>query len=369
MVRLNIPYRSQWDKVDANKYNADCGPTCAAMVLNYHNISATPNSIYADNFPNKDVREFTTFNELIGVFKKHQIEVGYRQASNKQEALTKLRTNMDAGRPMITLVNYRPWRQYDPIKRNDFNGGHFVVVTGYDEANIYMNDPLFGLWITPATKGAHFPMPIDIFCAGWAGFAANNPNWSYLLLGAPEGQATAVSQPENIVVPPLPPKPVPPEPAPASNAVAGTVMTDIDRRIRALAAYRWAEEPNLNDAAVAKLWRDHLGDWGLTYQKHVVQPGESYTVLANRFLGESHRWPAIQAYNTFTHDGLWVGETVLIPDLGQSGAHLDPTLPKDTVNFAKALNLDDLVDPDQTPMDYNDLWDDSINLGYVEAES
>lgn len=143
-------------------------------------------------------------------------------------------------------------------------------------------------------------------------------------------------------------------------------MEDVNRRIRALAAYRWAEAPDFNDETAVKLWRDNLGDWGHTYQEHTVQSGESYSALAQRYYGQARRWQAIRAYNTSNRDSLWVGETVLIPKLGQSGAHLNPALPSDTLSGVKAIDLDELVDPDETSLDYNALWDDSINLGYVE---
>ncbi len=366
MTHLNIPYRSQWDKADAGNYDADCGPTCAAMILNYHNISSTPNSIYAENFPHKKKSEFTNFTELMAVFKKHGVAIEYRQANNRQEALYHLRANIDAGKPMVTLINYLHWRQHDPIGRNKFNGGHFVVVVGYDNAHVYIHDPLFGLWVS-VNHGAYYPLPIDIFCAGWAGFAQGNPNWAYLLAAANGSQPTAVTQPAPPV--PTPPKPAPVAPAPVSDSASSKTMDDINRRIRTLAAYRWAEEPNFNDATAVALWREHLGDWGLTYREHIVQSGDSYSALAQRYYSEARRWPGIRAYNTFTHDGLWVGETVLIPNVGESGAHLSPALPKNTVDFAKAIDLDNLVDPDEVPLDYDALWDDSINLGHVEAEN
>jgi uncharacterized protein YvpB len=369
MPRLDIPYRSQW-AADADKYSADCGPTCVAMVLGYHNIHTTPNQIYAENFPHKEVDEYTNFNELIGVFRRHQVGVAYREAGNRAEALHHLRANIDVGKPIIALVHYRSWRAYGPIRANDFDGGHFVVVTGYDNEHIYMHDPLFGLWITPASTGAHFAMPIDVFCAGWSSFTPRtdgkgNPNWAYLIA---DGKGQPVQPTPGPVPAPPPPPSAPAAPPPPPAVTSGRLMEDVNRRIRALVAYRWAEAPNFHDETAVALWRDHLGDWGYTYQEHTVQAGESYTILAQRYFGQAHRWPAIRAYNTSNRESLWVGETILIPDLGQSGAHLNPALPSDTLSEVKSLDLDDLVDPEQSPMDYNALWDDSIYLGYVEEE-
>ena len=368
MIRLNIPYRSQWDKKDAGHYSSDCGPTCAAMVLNYHNISITPNQIYAENFPEKGVKDFTTLPEMGRIFKKYNVPATYKKYSDQQDAVAHLRTNIDAGKPLIALVRYQPWQK---LIKNYFKGGHFVVVTGYDDAHIYMHDPLFGLWITPGSKGAHFAMPIDLFCEGWGGLISPNPDWACFVLAenAAAGNAAA-GQPTPQPAPAAPPKaePAPAPPAQESAGESGPIMQDVNRRIRALAAYRWAEEPNFDDETAVKLWRDHLGDFGLHYDEYIVQGGDYYSSLAERFYGASNRWPAIRAYNPTGHEGLWAGEHILIPKLGQSNAHLNPALPMDTIDFAKALNLDDLVDPEEAALDYDSFWDDSINLGFDEMD-
>jgi predicted double-glycine peptidase len=49
---------------------------------------------------------------------------------------------------------------------NGFQGGHFVVVTGYDNDHIYMHDPLFGN-IKSAALGHHHGVPNDLFASGW----------------------------------------------------------------------------------------------------------------------------------------------------------------------------------------------------------
>ena len=66
-------------------------------------------------------------------------------------------------------------------------------------------------------------------------------------------------------------------------------------------------------------------------------------------------------------DGLFLGETIFIPRLGTSGAHNNPSLPHDTADFAKDLEFL-LVDPDQAPLDYNEIaGDHSIGIGFVDV--
>ncbi len=142
-------------------------------------------------------------------------------------------------------------------------------------------------------------------------------------------------------------------------------MHDIHRRIRALAAYRWALEPNLNDPATLKLWQDNLGDFGQEYDVHVVQSGETLSSIAARSYGEAHRWPAIKAFTGLSR-GLWLGDRLMIPRLGNDKAHLNPALPSDTADFAKALSFDDLVDPDEKPFDYNEFGKATIGMGFDE---
>ena len=141
-------------------------------------------------------------------------------------------------------------------------------------------------------------------------------------------------------------------------------MDDIERRIRALAAYRWAELPDFTDETAVKLWTDHLGDWGLTYDEYTVQPGDMMVRLAVRFYGEQHRWPAIKQYNNLQRDVLWVNETLLIPHLGNSNAHLDPALPRDMIMRPQAMDLAGPVDPDLLAQDYNALGKNSIGMGF-----
>jgi hypothetical protein len=50
-VKLDIPYRSQWDVPDADLAAGDCGPTCVAMLLNGLGKAATPDDLYYVIYP------------------------------------------------------------------------------------------------------------------------------------------------------------------------------------------------------------------------------------------------------------------------------------------------------------------------------
>ncbi|MCP4421220.1 MAG: hypothetical protein GY805_31805, partial [Chloroflexi bacterium] len=212
MPKLEIPYRSQWDN-DAKFNDSDCGPTCVAMILNHYNISITPDGVY--NFlPPKEPTDFTYINELISVFKAHQITAQNFQYDTKATAMHHLRTKIDAGRPLIVLVKYQPWMA---ATGNHYEWGHFVVVTGYDSTHVMMHDPLFGMWAI-RSKGAHFALPNDLFAAGWGGFTANeNPNWVCIIAG--DAGTTAVSQPST-------PAPVTPTPSPVASTPSVASPTD-----------------------------------------------------------------------------------------------------------------------------------------------
>lgn len=380
MIKLPVPYHSQWDLNDADDHSADCGPTCLAMLLNFRGVSMTPNGLYSHiPEPNKYENGVTDYNQLIKGGRELGIKLNHRHYSQegREVALSNLRANLDAGNPGLALVRYLPW---DALG-NQYEGGHFVVVTGYDDAHIYIHDPLFGLHVKPAEKGAHLAMPNDLFVAGWGTTFDTDPQKSigFNFSVAYNGDVVSIGQTPPPVTHPTPPPPPPPPvvtptppppvatPTPPPPAGQGQVMDDVNRRIRALAAYRWAAAPDFADPASVQPWLDALGDFGQEFDTYVVRSGDTLSGLAARFYGQQNRWPALKAYNNLQRDGLFLGETIFIPRLGTSGAHNNPSLPHDTADFAKDLEFL-LVDPDQAPLDYNEIaGDHSIGIGFVDV--
>ena len=189
---------------------------------------------------------------------------------------------------------------------------------------IILHDPLFGLWVA-ADKGAHCAMPYDLFAAGWGTAAEDsNPNWT-LAYNGDVVEAGSAPAPK----PKPQPKPTP-TPTPPTPSEPGKTMDDTNRRIRALAAYRWAEPPNFDDPAGVQVWLDHLGDFGLNYDEYVVQGGDypawRLSITASSIAGRLSK-------RTIQNNSVWVASS----GLGQSGAQNDPALPHDTADFSAAL--------------------------------
>jgi hypothetical protein len=377
MVKINVPYRSQW-AADAGFKNGDCGPTCLAMILNFHGQAITPDGVYqhityGEHDPDPE-KGYTNFNQLMKAAEAKQVTLTYKKYhdTGRDAAFRSMRANLDAGNPGIALVRYAPW---ETVVGNLFKGGHFVVVTGYDENHIFIHDPLFGMWVKPPEKGAHYSMPNDLFDAGWSSTSDAGIGWNYSIaysgrvvdaspVPPPVPQPQPVPTPPPAPQPPAPPTPQPPPLPPPSGQFK--VMDDVERRIRALAAYRWAEAPDFSNPAAVQIWRDNLSDFGLEYEEFVVRSGDTLSGLAARFYGQQHRWPAIKVYNRLQRDGLWLGETILVPRLGAGGAHANPSLPADTADFSKDLEFL-TIDPDAPPLDYNELMGDSSKgLGFID---
>lgn len=357
MPQLDIPYRSQWDN-DAKFNNSDCGPTCTAMLLNFFGKNATPDGIY-DFLPPKGPNDFTFVWELINVFKAHQVTATNFQYDTKATAFYHLRASIDAGKPLIALVKYQPWIS---ATGNSYKWGHFVVISGYTDTHVLMHDPLFGMWAS-RSKGAFFTLPNDLFAAGWGGFANNeNPNWVCIIAGDGQPAAVAESAPAPAPAPIAPPKPAAPTASTAPAVPVTEPAIDEERRIRTLAAYRWTEPPVTE--ADKQLWRTHLGDFAAAHDVYTVKSGDTLVGLAARFYSEQHRWPTIKTFNNLSREGLMLGEKLLIPKLGQSGAGKNPALPSDTIDRAKALGLDEIVNPDLPALDYNELGKNSVGIGF-----
>jgi len=124
---------------------ADCLAACAAMVLDYigHPVS------YADLLRLLEVGPLGTPAGHIVRLGQWGLAVEYGEGN-----LETLRSFVDSDEPVIALVRTRElpyWQGFDTY--------HSVVVVGYDEAQIYVNDPYF--------DDAPQSVAIDDFLLAW----------------------------------------------------------------------------------------------------------------------------------------------------------------------------------------------------------
>ena len=190
-----------------------------------------------------------------------------------------------------------------------------------------MNDPLFGLWVKPPSKGDHFVMTTDEFCAGWGGFPyTENPNWACIYFDkvAPEPVISTGPAPEPSPQPePAPSEPVKePEPEPISEP---------------------EPEPGPD-----------FGD--VEFDTHVVIAGESLSALSQRYYGNPGNWRLIQAFNRLKREHIWVGETLRIPRLGED------QLLSFAVSFDAALS----PESQDEAFDYNEIGENTAGIGFVD---
>jgi hypothetical protein len=306
MPKLAVPYKSQWDS-DAQLEASDCGPTSLAMLCAATGDPVSPDSLYQyinRIDPTTGQKKWgTNASDLVKAAKARGLVLN-RKTFLPASAVDDLKRTVDAGTPFIALVNYAFW---DPIVHNNFKGPHFVLVVGYDNANIYIHDPLFRG--NRREQGNYWGYAYKDFTAAWGGCSIqyNNPN--YLALISAKAVPFVDQAPARPTTPPTTPATKPTTPAQPK------LDDELRRRLRAKAAYDGLPDPNLDDAKVANDHLARLGNWGATADSYTVRRGDSLSGIATLFYGDRAKWKVIVYYNNITHPSLVEpGETYLIPN-------------------------------------------------------
>lgn len=143
MPILSVPYVSQTD-TQANLFKNDCGVACVAMVKRFYNVgeSTTVNNLARRTKLAKADRGLLPSDLIvllglggISAYAKHSL------------SLQALREEIDKGKPVILLVNYK-----------HFGGkafGHYALLIGYEGDEF--------IWHDPYLKGANFRMDAGTF--------------------------------------------------------------------------------------------------------------------------------------------------------------------------------------------------------------
>jgi hypothetical protein len=151
MIAMQVPYVSQWDET-ARLSRGDCGIVAACMIALWRGIQTTPDQMLKEaGLPIG--RHIYDFPDVIRAGKA----VGLRLRYHYPSPWNFIRAELKAGRPVITLL------RYGMISHNqdDFDGSHFWTCIGYDDDNVYVNDPNF--WGAYREKGAMRCIPLKEF--------------------------------------------------------------------------------------------------------------------------------------------------------------------------------------------------------------
>lgn len=253
---LNVPYRSQWDD-DANKSTTDCGPACLAMVLDYYGKHASIDKLFSAS--GVQPGQYVGFGQLQRVSLDYGVSLTY----GANFKLNDLKRWIDEGKPVVALVKYSHWSQIKPgsSTQDSFTGPHFVVVVGYGDGNIFINDPNY--WSPRRQEGHKKAWSEPLFNLAWSNVGtASLPN------------------PNNSVVVPTVGK------LDDSAPVAGT------------------------DHAVPVSGTDDT----VNVIMYTVQPGDTWSGLAARFYRDQSRYSEILAFNNLAVGAtLYVGQKLRIP--------------------------------------------------------
>lgn len=165
-AQLDVPYLNQLDGADADYARGDCGPACVAMALNFHGQTVTVDQVsQATGLPAGFLfTSWQTLNTAARAF-------GYSVVSSLGNTFDDIRSEIDAGRPVMALINYAKLpaiSKYDPA----YARGHFLLIIGYDDQGVVYHDPYWH-----GTDGASRRLSWGEFDAAWA---TPNQDFTYL---------------------------------------------------------------------------------------------------------------------------------------------------------------------------------------------
>lgn len=166
-VMLPVPYRSQHDQ-DAQISRLDCGPACVAMILQFYG-----KNIAIDDVTRIAGLDSTNANELKSAAENWNVHLMLLLDIAPHE----IEDLIDAGRPMIALVDYAKFG--DNRQDRNYNGLHWVVIVGYDAKYFYINDPDY--WSGRRLEGDKHPVTRDTFIDAQETLAKGGKNRQVLI--------------------------------------------------------------------------------------------------------------------------------------------------------------------------------------------
>ncbi len=306
LIFPTIPYKSQLDP-DASEFRNDCGPCALAMILNAFGHNVTTTAVYRRTGEAGD--GFISVSQLMRVGDSYEVPFDYFSGWT----IDRLKQAVDEGHTAITLVHYGSWSQIDPgvsTQNTTFTGPHFVVIVGYDDKRIYVNDPLW----TGARRleGQHKAWTYKQFNKAWgSNHLDGNRDFSGIVC-----RLTLPTEAfgDSVTEQPIPPPPPPPEVDPV-----------LGRRIRAWAAFSNLPIPELNNPAVVNAYAAAMGDWGLRVVPHQVTSSDTLGLIALKYWNDPLKWQVILEFNGLAvSDTIHDGDVLIIPEPLQQPVVIPP---------------------------------------------
>ena len=286
----SIPYKSQFDP-DADEFRNDCGPASLAMVLHAYGVNVSTNAVYRKT--GTKANDFVSLAQLMRAAQSYGYPLDYFHSWT----LAQLKAKISEGRPVMLLVHYGAWSQLQPgvSTQSSFKGPHFVVVVGFDDEHIYVNDPLW-----------RDERRIEGFRRAWT-HQQFDEAWSRNHEDGNRDRAGLYPR-ASLSTAPF---------GAGQYASAANFQPDAEagRRIRAWALHQGLEPPMLDSPATLNAYLASIGGWGQRRARHVVTENDDLGMLALRYYGDPLKWDVILAYNGLTPtDTVYDGDVLYIPE-------------------------------------------------------
>lgn len=285
-----IPYKSQYDP-DAEEFRNDCGPACLAMVLNGFGVNVSTNAVYRKT--GAKANNYVSISQLMRAALSYDLPFDYFYDWTIED----LKASVQAGKPAIALVHYGGWSQINPgiSTQNTFQGPHFVVVLGYDDEYIYVNDPLWKE--ARRSEGYRKAWTYAQFDTAWG---SNHEDRNRDRSGIVATRALPTSA------------------FGAGGWQAPTrvqLSPELRQRIVAWALYRGMPEPVLDTPATVNAYLVAMGKWGQRIATHAVDAEDDLGSLALEYYGDPNKWRVILAFNGLAPgDTVFDGDSLRIPE-------------------------------------------------------
>ncbi len=284
-VKLKVPYKSQVSPTAGYSHN-DCGPACLNMMFAAIGTDVTIDSMYKTG-PGRGLLSTGLIGTgtLIQVAKMYGLDLK-RHAKDTGLTLEGARQLLDAGRPLLMLIDYRP------IVKNKLNSintsgnfGHFVVAVGYDGDDFLIHDP----YQKDGLEG-YFKWSTSVIESCWNhGYGASGNYYARICLVPPH----------RIADPTEPPYPVP---------------ENIARLLEAKAIFEATSVPSITDERSLREAKAWLGDWGKTFEVYTVVAGDSISKIAKKLYNDYDLWNGLAVYNGMKNaDAIEVGDKLNYP--------------------------------------------------------